>query len=35
MPYVNVGKEHSGDIELHYEDHGSKLMEHQQDKACG
>jgi len=23
MPYVNVGKENSGDIELYYEDHGS------------
>jgi non-heme chloroperoxidase len=23
MPYVNVGKENSSDIELHYEDHGS------------
>src|SRR5580704_17159629 len=23
MPYVIVGKENSGDIELHYEDHGS------------
>lgn len=23
MPYVNVGKENSGDIYLHYEDHGS------------
>ncbi len=23
MPYVNVGKENSGSIELHYEDHGS------------
>src|SRR5438105_13784298 len=23
MPYVNVGKENSGEIELYYEDHGS------------
>jgi non-heme chloroperoxidase len=23
MPYVKVGKENSGDIELYYEDHGS------------
>jgi non-heme chloroperoxidase len=23
MPYVIVGKENSGDIELYYEDHGS------------
>src|SRR5205809_6808350 len=23
MPYVNVGKENSGDIDLYYEDHGS------------
>ena len=23
MPYINVGKENSGDIELYYEDHGS------------
>ena len=23
MPYVTVGKEHSADIELYYEDHGS------------
>ena len=23
MPYINVGKENSGNIELHYEDHGS------------
>src|SRR6202789_2631739 len=23
MPYVTVGKENSGDIELYYEDHGS------------
>jgi non-heme chloroperoxidase len=23
MPYVNVGKENSGDLELYYEDHGS------------
>src|SRR4030088_2828022 len=23
MPYANVGKENSTDIELHYEDHGS------------
>jgi pimeloyl-ACP methyl ester carboxylesterase len=23
MPYVNVGKEKSGDIKLYYEDHGS------------
>src|SRR5690242_17181887 len=23
MPYVNVGKENSSDIELYYEDHGS------------
>jgi hypothetical protein len=23
MPYVNVGKENSSDIDLHYEDHGS------------
>ena len=22
MPYVNVGKENYGDIDLHYEDHG-------------
>jgi non-heme chloroperoxidase len=23
MPYVNVGKENSSDIDLYYEDHGS------------
>src|ERR1700686_4696990 len=23
MPYITAGKEHSGDIELYYEDHGS------------
>jgi non-heme chloroperoxidase len=23
MPYVNVGQENSGDIDLYYEDHGS------------
>jgi hypothetical protein len=23
MPYINVGKENSGDIQLYYEDHGS------------
>ena len=23
MPYVNVGKENSGNIDLYYEDHGS------------
>jgi non-heme chloroperoxidase len=23
MPYVTVGEENSGDIELYYEDHGS------------
>ena len=23
MPYITVGKENSGDIELYYEDHGS------------
>src|SRR5213594_3995284 len=23
MPYINVGKENSGEIELYYEDHGS------------
>lgn len=23
MPFVNVGKENSGDIDLYYEDHGS------------
>src|SRR6476659_7429501 len=23
MPYVNVGKENSGEIDLYYEDHGS------------
>ncbi len=23
MPFVNVGKENSGNIDLHYEDHGS------------
>ena len=23
MPYVSVGKENSGDIQLYYEDHGS------------
>jgi pimeloyl-ACP methyl ester carboxylesterase len=23
MPYLTVGKENSGDIELYYEDHGS------------
>ncbi len=23
MPYVTVGKENSGNIELHYDDHGS------------
>ena len=25
MPYVAVGKENSGDIELYYEDHGSGI----------
>src|SRR3954449_2139144 len=25
MPYITVGKENSGDIELYYEDHGSGI----------
>ena len=25
MPYVNVGKENSSDIDLYYEDHGSGM----------
>jgi non-heme chloroperoxidase len=24
MPYVSVGKENSGNVELYYEDHGSE-----------
>jgi hypothetical protein len=26
MPYVTVGKENSGNIELHYDDHGSGCL---------